>query len=418
MATATQERHVVPRSSTTAKRDSITVDESQEFVDRTLTRRISGGISRRVAYWTLRLHGRPRYDHAERALYWVLANGERILDEQPTSSNASTSLSLIQQAVRVFDRFGQPKAARSWSSRLEGMIHRNNAFTSCETATPPRAPTPKSIWGWTSSFQLAQDAVELYQRNERGAADAVMQRLRWRQREEGSFDVAHPGDGPSENSTRMRTVLYFLEAAQLQVAATFASGADPGYSRIDPSDSRAKAVCDWFAALGAQRNVADLGCGCGRYLRLLANLGGPHKLTGIDPSNESLAYLPQNVHARRGDLLHIPAADGEFDGAFAIESLEHALLPRAAIDELCRVVRPGGQILVIDKHAVGQPLSEYAPWERWFHADELCRWLAPHCDEISVSPLLRGRNRAGQATFLAWYGRRALPLPPDNPTTA
>ena len=32
-----------------------------------------------------------------------------------------------------------------------------------------------------------------------------------------------------------------------------------------------------------------------------------------------------------------------------MESLEHALLPEQAVAELCRVVRPGGSVLVIDK---------------------------------------------------------------------
>jgi len=408
MAIVTHPYRVIQRSSETVGLDSPVAKQAWEFQDRPLARRLASGISRRARYWTQRLRGRSRYDHAERALRWLLDNAEQILDERSTSSKAIAASSLIHHMVGVLERYGQQTAVQEWSRRLHGLSRESDSLASSAKTTPSRTPLPKSKWSRNDSFQLARSAVRIYRQGDRATADAVMRQLRRRQREDGSFGVARSSDEPSAREATLSAVLYFLEAAQLQVFATFAGGADPVYQEIAPSDPRAKAVSAWFVALGADRNIVDVGCGSGRFPRMLARCGEPCRLTGVDPSAESLAKLPEYVHARQGDFLSIPAADGEFDGAFAVESLEHALIPRMAIDELCRVVRPGGRVLVIDKHASLQPLSRHAPWERWFQAAEVCQWLAMHCDEVSVSPLLHRSDRMGRTTFLAWHGRRRM----------
>jgi malonyl-CoA O-methyltransferase len=130
------------------------------------------------------------------------------------------------------------------------------------------------------------------------------------------------------------------------------------------------------------------------------------QLCGIDASAQALAHLPWGVEARHGCLLRLPAAEGEFDGAICIEALEHALLPRQAIAEICRVVRPGGRILVIDKNRSLQHLSDYRPWERWFGREEVRGWLASECSEVAVQPLAHGRHREPQGLFWCWTARR------------
>lgn len=254
-----------------------------------------------------------------------------------------------------------------------------------------------------SSIGLAQDAVRSYHRDDRITGDAAMCKLRQMQQEDGSFCSA-PDDQAAERH-RITTVMSFLEAAQLQVEAGFAAN-DAVYETINPSDARAMAVRDWFMANNNQSQVADIGCGRGRYLKLLTPLAIAEQLVGIDPTESCLAELPPEIEARHGSLLNIPASNGEFAAAFAVESLEHCLAPQSAIEELCRVVCPGGHVLIIDKHARYQPLSEHQPWERWFHPEEVCHWLTRHCDAVSCTPLAQHEHRRGRETFLAWYGRR------------
>jgi malonyl-CoA O-methyltransferase len=209
------------------------------------------------------------------------------------------------------------------------------------------------------------------------------------------------------------TAKLYLDAALLQVRAAFdavaatAPDASPVPDRIDSEDGRVQTVRCWVEHLGADARVADVGCGRGRYLNHLRRWCPSVELTGIDFSPAMLDALPQGVAPLCGSLLQIPAADGAFDSAFAVESLEHSLLPRRAVAELCRVVRPGGRVLIIDKHRAHQPRSHHEPWERWFTPRELTDWLTPHCHDVTVCTVPHSEGLAGADLFLAAEGTRS-----------
>ncbi|MGC3966171.1 MAG: class I SAM-dependent methyltransferase [Pirellulales bacterium] len=113
------------------------------------------------------------------------------------------------------------------------------------------------------------------------------------------------------------------------------------------ADRRRRAAAD-RPRLGRRRcratpgraSVADVGCGSGRFLKPIAERYPRLQLTGIDPSAALLGALPESAAAVPGQMLHLPTADDTFDAAFCIEALEHALAPRRAVAELCRIVRP------------------------------------------------------------------------------
>jgi malonyl-CoA O-methyltransferase len=174
---------------------------------------------------------------------------------------------------------------------------------------------------------------------------------------------------------------------------------------IDAADGRLAAVLQWCRDLGPAR-IIDVGCGKGRFLRHLRRAAPQATLVGVDLSPAALAALPDGVERRQGDLLRLPAGTGEFDAALCVEALEHSLLPRRAVAELCRVVRPGGSILIIDKNASHQPLSDHQPWERWFRPGEIAGWLAAEADDICVRPVAHGGRPAPSGLFLCWTGRR------------
>lgn len=198
---------------------------------------------------------------------------------------------------------------------------------------------------------------------------------------------------------------HFFDSAQWQVRVSFEDERPDLPSEIDPTDGRWRAIRGWFAELGPRTIAADVGCGQGRFLRLL-NGGFPSaKLIGVDVSQQMLEQLPAHVEGRLGTMLNLPIKDGELDAAFAVESLEHSLLPERAIDELCRVVRPGGQILIIDKHRDRQALSEHEPWEQWFRPEEVSNWLLRQCRDVTVTPITHGKP-AISGPFLCWRAIR------------
>jgi malonyl-CoA O-methyltransferase len=258
---------------------------------------------------------------------------------------------------------------------------------------------------WTSSAGLARLAVIWYRLGERARADRAIECLRRRQLPSGGF----PGSwGPGAREYPRRESVWalrnFLDAARWQVETTFETSQTALPESIDFDDGRFQAARRWLAELGPIAKVADVGCGPGRFVRRLSSEFPGVRFVGIDPSERLLGRLPGNVEPRRGGLLRIPAADGEFDGVLAVESLEHALLPNRATRELCRVVRPGGGVLIIDKHRARQPLSEYEPWEQWFEPEEVAAWLAIDCDNVRVEPLSHGSRAASRPLFLAWSG--------------
>ncbi|MFF7635111.1 class I SAM-dependent methyltransferase [Kitasatospora sp. NPDC008050] len=112
--------------------------------------------------------------------------------------------------------------------------------------------------------------------------------------------------------------------------------------------------------------VADLGCGPGHVAGWLAGRGA--RSVGIDLS-PAMVDIARREHPaaefRVGDLLHLPAADGEFGAAVALYSVIH-LEPselRAAFEEVRRVLRPAG-LLLVGFH-LGAGTRHLAEW--WGH---------------------------------------------------
>ncbi len=103
------------------------------------------------------------------------------------------------------------------------------------------------------------------------------------------------------------------------------------------------------------KSVADIGCGVGRVLRYLALQGGCEQLIGADLSIASLRRIAKDsAHSLvNADNLHLPFKDFAFDMVISIGVIHHTPDARAAFDELCRIVKPGGHIYLSVYHRYG-----------------------------------------------------------------
>lgn len=91
--------------------------------------------------------------------------------------------------------------------------------------------------------------------------------------------------------------------------------------------------------------LVDLGCGAGLLAPHAARLGYRH--VGVDLVATSLRIAAEHgVTPVRGDVQRLPLADGVADAVSAGEILEHVPDLRAAVAEACRVLRPGGTLVL------------------------------------------------------------------------
>ena len=190
--------------------------------------------------------------------------------------------------------------------------------------------------------------------------------------------------------------------ARIQSSFDEAAGDEEHFpSTIDPRIYHVKLIREHLGDLGGQR-VLDVGCGKGRFARVLRDQAPGAEFWGLDISEEMLRFVPQGIHTRAGSMTELPFESGFFDGAYAIESLEHAVEIEKAVSEICRVVKAGGRIAIIDKNAAQWGRLATPEWEKWFTRRELERLLARHCREVSSRPISYWEDVAPDGLFLAW----------------
>jgi SAM-dependent methyltransferase len=101
--------------------------------------------------------------------------------------------------------------------------------------------------------------------------------------------------------------------------------------------------------------VLDLGCGGGRHAFEVARRGA--RVVAMDTDRDELnrvvatfaamgeaGELPEGASGRAvlGDATRIPFGDGSFDKVIAAEVLEHLPADQSAMNEITRILRPGG----------------------------------------------------------------------------
>jgi ubiquinone/menaquinone biosynthesis C-methylase UbiE len=125
--------------------------------------------------------------------------------------------------------------------------------------------------------------------------------------------------------------------------------------------------------------LADIGCGTGSLTFELARFA--RKVVAVDLSREMLRRARAiaserkvaNVAFRQGDAMALPLPARSVDAAFCVMVLHFVPDPARVIANLCRITRPGGQIIVVD-------LVEHH--QEWMREQMAHRWLGFNRDAI------------------------------------
>lgn len=172
-------------------------------------------------------------------------------------------------------------------------------------------------------------------------------------------------------------------------------------STIDPRIRHVRFVVETLGPLGRGRAL-DAGCGKGRFARIVREQNPEATVVAMDLAVSMLQFADPALERVAGSLVSLPFAANAFDGVYATESLEHAVDIGAAVAELCRVLKPGGRIAIIDKNAEHWGRLQTPAWERWFHREELLKLLRRHCREADCRPISYWEDVEPDGLFLAW----------------
>ncbi len=109
-----------------------------------------------------------------------------------------------------------------------------------------------------------------------------------------------------------------------------------------------KELCE----IGEESTVLDVGCGIATVLHILRG-----NRFGIDPLAEEYRKMynyPCGISVMKGEGENIPFDDGFFDFVFCSNVLDHVTDPAATLEEVRRVLKPGGFFILIVEIFSGQ----------------------------------------------------------------
>jgi SAM-dependent methyltransferase len=103
-------------------------------------------------------------------------------------------------------------------------------------------------------------------------------------------------------------------------------------------------------------SLLDLGCNVGELLGAAASRYPHLKLAGVDVNHAAIETARRNVpqaDLHQCDGPKLPFSDDSFDHVTCIEVIEHipAAMRRATVDEVWRVLRPGGRFILRCPHS-------------------------------------------------------------------
>ena len=173
----------------------------------------------------------------------------------------------------------------------------------------------------------------------------------------------------------------------------------PASSGPDRARRQARMLQEVLRDAGPPALIVDVGCGDGTATILAAQVNPGHRIVGLDWSADAL----RDAHTRGLTLIRaevepsgLPIASGCADVVIMSELIEHLVDPDSALDEVRRVLRPGGTLLLSTPNLAA-----------WYNRGLLALGVQPLFTEVSLRDVF-GRPGSQVAGHLRLFTRRAL----------
>jgi len=257
---------------------------------------------------------------------------------------------------------------------------------------------------WVCSPGLAQFAVIWYKLGMGEYADKAVHYLEKAQNESGGF-YGSWGKGANYFTKEEISwaVKFFLDAYYWKIKTAFNQEVNIFSESIDENDGRVQEILSFLGNLNGKK-VIDIGCGKGRFLRILKKTFPTSHLYGLDISEKMLSFCPEGIETICGSILNIKYPNAYFDCVYCVEALEHAVRIESAIKEIVRIIKPGGKIIIIDKNIAKLGELKLEPWEKWFNPEEIINLLRKCGVEGHYRQIAYGKHSQPDGLFIAWEG--------------
>jgi len=215
--------------------------------------------------------------------------------------------------------------------------------------------TGGAFWSWARQRRRFEGTATVADAYDRWTEDQLLERL-WGDH----VHLGHYGDPPRRRDFRAAKVDFVHELVRWS-----------GLDRL-PAGSR----------------LLDVGCGIGGSARILARDYGFEVLAiSISPAQIARARQltpPGLEHCRFAvmDALALDLPDGSFDAVWSVEASPHMPDKQRYVDELLRVLRPGGLISIADWNRRDPADGAMTGLERWVMRQLLEQWAHPEFASI------------------------------------
>lgn len=154
------------------------------------------------------------------------------------------------------------------------------------------------------------------------------------------------GSHPGQKLMRSRALPLIYERLWRPLGARVLMGA------IGPSTADEHRIALEMLGIAPGDRVLDVGCGPGNFSRDFARAAGDGLVVGVDASATMLATAVSrgggdNLAYVRGDASDLPFDDGAFDAVCCFAALYLIEEPLRAVDEIVRVLAPGGRVALL-----------------------------------------------------------------------